>query len=95
MERENGCGVGNNGRTSGNGGASGTVWDCGTVEGNVDGGGGMKIEGGPGHREELPTKRKPLRGKRRGKGNISMEQEIRLANAMERWLGVAKPRPKN
>ena len=89
---------------SGNGGASGTVWDCGnrgtsgtvgdsgTVEGNVDGGDGVKIGSGPRHRKELPTKRKPLRGKRRAKGNISMEEEIRLATTMKRWLGVTKPK---
>ena len=101
MEMESGNGVGSdNGGTCGNGGASETVWDSGnggtsgTVRGNgtVDGGGDMEIGNGPRHREELPTKRKPLRGMRRGKRNISKEEEMRLANAMKHWLVETKPR---
>ena len=55
----------------------------------MDGGGGMKeIEVNPRCGEAPLTKRKPLRGRRRGrKKNISEEEERRLAEAMSNWLG--------
>ena len=59
----------------------------------MDGGGAMEEIGvDPRHREELLPNRRTLRGKRRGKKNISVEEERRLAHAMKRWLGETKPR---
>ena len=37
--------------------------------------------------EDLSTKRKPLKGNRRVKRNISKEEKRRLAETMKRWLG--------
>ena len=57
-------------------------------------GAGGEVEGEPRHRGKPATKRKTLRGKRRGKKNISEQEKERLALAMQRWLGAAPPRPR-
>ena len=57
-------------------------------------GSGVKMDGGGtvgeeiGGRHTAEPKRKPLRGKRRGKKSIRKEGEERLANTMARWLGT-------
>ena len=61
------------------------------MEGNGDnGGGGGKVDGGGdvgvqgGRRVREASKRKPLRGKRRGKRSIRGEEDAKLASTMAR-----------
>ena len=94
---ENSDGVGKNkGGTCGNGVGSNNGGTGGTVEDNMNGGGDMvEREGDPRRREELLPNRRTLRGKRRGKKNISVEEQQRLACAMQRWLGKQILGPKS
>ena len=80
----------------GNGGINQNGGNGGTVGTKMDGGGGVRETGGePRCGEANLTKRKPLRGKRGLKKNISEMEKRRLAEAMKRWLGKPHAGPEN